>query len=71
MVYKRSIAPSLRFNTRLRAAGEDLLFFAMLASTAGRVAFIRDSLVECGNGVNMYFGNFNWDSPKCVERSSV
>ena len=37
VVYKRSIAPYLRFDTRLKAAGEDVLFFAALVSTANRV----------------------------------
>ncbi len=63
VVYKRSIAARLRFSTRLKAAGEDVLFFTALATTANRVGFDMDSSVECGDGLNMYFGNLGWDSP--------
>jgi succinoglycan biosynthesis protein ExoW len=64
VVYQRRIAAHLRFNTRLKAAGEDMLFFTALAAAASRVGFDMDSYVECGSGLNMYFGNLSWDSPK-------
>lgn len=63
VVYKRSIAAYLRFHARLKAAGEDVLFFTALATAANRVGFDMDSYVECGDGLNMYFGNLGWDSP--------
>lgn len=63
VVYQRSIAPDLRFNTDLAACGEDVLFMVMLAAGAKRVGFISRSRVECGRGVNVYFGHFAWDSP--------
>jgi succinoglycan biosynthesis protein ExoW len=63
VVYKRSIAARLRFNARLKAAGEDVLFFTALATAAHRVGLDMDSSVECGGGLNMYFGNLGWDSP--------
>jgi succinoglycan biosynthesis protein ExoW len=66
IVYNFSIAPLLRFNTDLKAAGEDMLFFTALTSKATRVGFDLDSIVECGGGLNMYFGNLGWDSPKCM-----
>jgi succinoglycan biosynthesis protein ExoW len=66
VVYKRGQAAALRFNTTLKAAGEDVLFFAMLAASAHRVGFDLESAVECGAGLNMYFANFGWDSPKCM-----
>jgi succinoglycan biosynthesis protein ExoW len=66
VVYKRSIAAHLRFNTGLKAASEDMLFFTALAATASRVGFDMDSSVECGDGLNIYFGNLGWDSPKCL-----
>jgi len=64
IVYRRGIAPHLRFDTRLKAAGEDVLFFAALATTAKRVGFDLDSYVECGGGTNIYFGHLSWDSPR-------
>lgn len=66
MVYKRSIAADLRFSTTLKAAGEDLLFLCILVAAANNAAFDPDSCVECGAGLNMYFANFSWDSPKCL-----
>lgn len=66
VIYQRSIATDLRFNPRLKAAGEDMLFFVALASTAKRVGFDLDSCVECGAGLNIYFANLGWDSPKCL-----
>jgi succinoglycan biosynthesis protein ExoW len=66
VVYKRSIAAQLRFDTRLEAAGEDMLFFTALAASASRIGFDLDSHVRCGSGLNMYFGNLSWDSPKCL-----
>lgn len=63
VVYKRGIAAHLRFHARLKAAGEDVLFFTALATAANRVGFDMDSSVECGGGWNMYFGNLGWDSP--------
>ena len=66
VVYKRKVAAELRFNTTLKTAGEDVLFFSMLASKAKRIGFDLEGCVECGSGVNIYFGNFEWDSPKCM-----
>ncbi len=66
IVYDFGVAPLLRFNTELKAAGEDMLFFTALTSKATRVGFDLDSTVECGGGLNIYFGNLSWDSPKCM-----
>jgi succinoglycan biosynthesis protein ExoW len=72
VVYKRRIAPHLRFDTRLKAAGEDLLFLCGLVSRAGSVAFDQLNCVECGVGVNMYYGNLAFDNPNrlaiCVDQ---
>jgi len=63
IVYNFNIAPLLRFNTDLKAAGEDMLFVSALTSKATRIGFDLDSIVECGDGLNIYFGSLNWDSP--------
>jgi succinoglycan biosynthesis protein ExoW len=63
VVYTRSMAAHLRLHTRLKAAGEDVLFFTALAATANRIGFDLDSCVQCGGGLNMYYGNLSWDSP--------
>ena len=66
VVYGRSIAPNLRFNTKLKTAAEDNLFFTALAALSHRVAFDAENFVECGGGLNMYFANLDWDSPKLL-----
>jgi succinoglycan biosynthesis protein ExoW len=63
VVYRREAAPHLRFDTRLRSAGEDVLFFAGLAGVAARAAFDTESCVVCGGGLNMYYAHLSWDSP--------
>ena len=63
VVYQRSIAPDLRFNTDLAACGEDVLFMVALASKAKNTCFNARTRVECGHGVNIFFGHFAWDNP--------
>ena len=67
VVYRRTIAPNLRFNTALQYAGEDVLFFTELLASAPRIAFDLDSKVECGKGVNIYFSHLSWDSPRFLK----
>ena len=62
-IYRRSIAPDLLFDNSVTCAGEDVIFFMQLASRASRSCFSPRVMVKCGTGVNMYFGNLNWDSP--------
>lgn len=62
VVYRKCVAPALRFDTDL-FWGEDVLFFAELLARSSRVGFDFDSMVECGEGVNIFFGNLEWDSP--------
>ena len=63
VVYKRVIAPDLRFDTRLKAAGEDLLFLCSLVATAAGVAFDQGNCVENGVGINMYFSSLAASNP--------
>jgi len=66
VVYKRSIAPALRFNTTLNAAGEDILFLCTLVAAASSAVFDPESCVECGAGLNMYFAKLSWNNPQCL-----
>jgi succinoglycan biosynthesis protein ExoW len=72
VVYRRCIAPTLRFEIGLQAAGEDLLFLCMLLANANNVAFDQGNCVECGIGLNIFFSNLSWDNPKslaiCVDQ---
>lgn len=63
VTFRRSLYPELRFNIDLDKCGEDMLFFVALASKARRIGFIEPTQVECGKGVNIYFGNLAWDNP--------
>jgi len=63
VVYERAIYPDLRFNTDLSVCGEDALFLVALASKAKTICFNARGRVECGHGVNIFFGNFGWDAP--------
>ena len=63
-MFKRNIAPNLRFDNSLHSAGEDVLFFSRLAAASTKPGFHNNVMVECADGVNLYFGNFGWDSPK-------
>jgi succinoglycan biosynthesis protein ExoW len=57
VAYRRDIAPKMRFDNELAFTGEDVLFFTALATSANRICFDLDSIVECGSGVNIYFSN--------------
>jgi succinoglycan biosynthesis protein ExoW len=71
VVYKRRLVPNLRFNTQLKAAAEDLLFLCTVLARANSVVFDQRNCVDQGVGVNMYYSNLSWDSPKwltiCVD----
>jgi succinoglycan biosynthesis protein ExoW len=63
VIFRHDLFPDLRFDQSLRSAGEDKLFFSSLAASARKACFLPKVMVECGEGVNLYFGNFHWDSP--------
>jgi succinoglycan biosynthesis protein ExoW len=71
VVYKQRISPDLRFDTRLKAAGEDVLFLCALVATAGSVVYDPANCVKCGTGLNVYFSNLSRQNPKrlaiCVD----
>jgi len=67
-IYRRDIAPTLRFNDRLTHAGEDMLFFMGLASRARRVCVSRIQMVHCGTGINIYYSNLNWNAAGFLKR---
>lgn len=63
VAFNKELADGLRFNTDLKAAGEDILFFVALVGKANKICYNSLSKVACGGGVNIFFGNFDWDSP--------
>lgn len=62
VVYARGVNDGLSFDVRLRSSGEDVLFFTSLVSSANRICFDLDGMVECGGGVNIYFASLAWNS---------
>jgi succinoglycan biosynthesis protein ExoW len=63
VVYRRSVAPDLAFDTSLRIAGEDCLFFFQLIQKCRRICCCSDLMVKCADGVNIHAGKFGWDDP--------
>lgn len=68
MIYRRSVAPDLRFNEHLRN-GQDRLFKLHLSRLVGRVAFSPRVLCVEGEGVNI-FDSASWGTPKALLLSS-
>lgn len=66
VVYRKKIAPLLRFSTHLKSSGEDVLFFTELLARSSRVGFDLDSVVECGESVNIFFSNLGWDASRLL-----
>lgn len=63
VVYRRDCAADLFFDEKLKAAGEDIVFFTQLGLNAKTLCFNPDIMVECADGMNMFFGHFGWDDP--------
>ncbi len=68
VIFRRSVAPDLFFNVTFKNAGEDMLYFLELASRASRVCFSAKTMVRCGDGVNIYFRNLNWNADDHLKR---
>lgn len=54
VVYRYDRHPRLRFDTQMRNAGEDYLFWLDLAAAGASFAFSTRALVRYGEGVNIY-----------------
>lgn len=68
IVYRREVAPGLRFDQALRVAGEDCLFLFQLIEKSGRVCCVLEEMVSCADGVNIYSSNFDWNEPGHLAR---
>lgn len=67
-MYRREVAPELIFDTSVKNAGEDVLFFLMLVGHMQKVCFSPRIMVHCGSGINLYFGSFDWESAGYLRR---
>jgi succinoglycan biosynthesis protein ExoW len=68
IVFRRSIAPDLRFDPSLRAAGEDCFFLLQLMSRTSRICCSPAVNVTCAEGVNIFYSTYNWDDPGHLPR---
>ncbi len=54
VLFRRSVAPDLRFRTEFRRAGEDILFWLDLSRRTNRFCYSTAVEVHYGRGVNVY-----------------
>jgi succinoglycan biosynthesis protein ExoW len=68
VVVRRNMAVTQRFDTDLRGAGEDWMYWLNLAYSGARIAISWRTNSEAGEGVNVFFSAFDWNLPKTLER---
>lgn len=68
VVVTTSAIRDLRFDTRLRGAGEDHLLWIELALAGNEAVISAVRNVTCGRGINVYYSAFDFGSVKVVER---
>jgi succinoglycan biosynthesis protein ExoW len=59
---------TLRFDTELRSAGEDRMFWLELGLAGARMAVSWRCNVTCGAGVNLFFSAHDWNSAATLEK---
>lgn len=69
ILVRQRFVQDLRFDVRLRNAGEDQLYWLSLIDAGARTVVSWKVNVECGRGVNVYFDAFDWRSTKVVDRT--
>jgi succinoglycan biosynthesis protein ExoW len=68
VLFRRSIAPDLRFPSNVRRAGEDLQFALALVSRTQAIAFSERAEVLLGTGVNVYRGTIEHGATHAIAR---
>jgi len=68
VVVGRDLAVAQRFDTDLRHAGEDWMYWLNLAHSEARIAISWRTNTEAGEGVNIFWSAFDWDSPTTLGR---
>ncbi len=68
VIYNAQKFREIRFNQKMKRAGEDHLFFLNLASRSEKIAFSLRVNGKRGTGVSIYRETLSWDSPKILER---
>lgn len=68
VVIRTDVTSNHRFDPDLRVAGEDHLYWILIALGETKVAASWRTNVVCGQGLNLYFSAFNWSSPATIDR---
>jgi succinoglycan biosynthesis protein ExoW len=68
VVLRRDAAVAQRFDTDLRSAGEDWMYWLNLTFSGARIAISWRTNTEAGEGVNIFFNAFDWDLPATLDR---
>ncbi len=63
--YRKS--PQLRFDTTLKIAGEDHLFWISAIAASSKVMYSTALRGRRGEGVSIFRHNLNWDSPNAID----
>lgn len=67
VVFRRNIAPNLRFREEYRNAGEDYIFWLELSRITSRITFSESCEAIYGRGVNIYSG-VKWGTVEHMSR---
>jgi succinoglycan biosynthesis protein ExoW len=68
VVIRRNLAVAWRFDADLRSAGEDWMYWLNLVYAGARIAISWRTNTEAGEGVNIFFKSFDWNSPATLDR---
>jgi succinoglycan biosynthesis protein ExoW len=68
VVLRASRVRGLRFDTDLRNASEDRMFWLTAVLSGAPVAISWRCNVACGQGVNLFFSAHDWNDPATLER---
>lgn len=68
VVLRADTVRDIRFDSDLRSASEDRMFFISVALSGARVAISWANNVTCGAGVNLFFSAYDWNATATIER---
>jgi len=67
VVFRFNKNPLLRFDTNLKIASEDYLFWLSAITTSSEVKYTTALKGRRGRGVSIYRSGFDWDSPNIID----
>lgn len=68
VVYRRSVAPDITFDTSLKIAGEDCLFLFQVIEKCTGIYCSSQKFVTIADGVNIHAATYSWDDPGHITR---